>query len=67
MRWLLYHRHLLLGWAWILLAVPSVLWWKGSIVWVILLSLYANAEASFAAYNAQKADNRNSSGPAPSK
>jgi hypothetical protein len=52
-RWL-DRRHLILGWLWIVLAVPSVLWWKDSIIWVILLSLYANAESSFAAYNASK-------------
>ncbi|WP_159840195.1 hypothetical protein [Nocardia sp. CY41] len=51
-KWLDY-RHLALGWLWIVLAVPSVLWWKDSIIWVILLSLYANAESSFAAHQAK--------------
>lgn len=47
-------RHLILGWAWIVLAVPALLWWKDSVLFVILLSLYANSEASFAAHNAKK-------------
>lgn len=52
-RWLS-RRHLILGWAWIVLAVPALLWWKDSVLFVILLSLYANAEASFAAHQAKK-------------
>jgi hypothetical protein len=49
-------RHQLLGWMWITLTIPSVLWWKESIIWVILLSLYANAESSFAAHQAKKSN-----------
>lgn len=48
------NRHLILGWLWIALAVPSLLWWKESLILVILLSLYANSEASFAAHHASK-------------
>lgn len=47
-------RHLILGWLWIVLAVPALVWWKDSVLFVILLSLYANAEASFAAHQAKK-------------
>lgn len=39
---------------WVLLAIPTLLWWKDAIVWVALMSIYANAEASLAAYNAQR-------------
>ncbi|WP_418345294.1 hypothetical protein [Rhodococcus pyridinivorans] len=48
------HRHRILGWMWILLAVPALLWWQESILFVILMSIYANAEASFAAHEAKK-------------
>lgn len=51
--WLQDNRHRLLGWLWIALAVPSVLWWKDSVLWVILLSLYVNAESSFGAHHAK--------------
>ena len=47
-------RHLLMAGLWALLAIPTVLWWKDAIVWVALMSIYANVEASVAAYNAQK-------------
>lgn len=47
-------RHLILAVMWVLLAVPSLIWWKDSVLFVIILSLYANMEASLAAYNAQR-------------
>lgn len=50
------YRHLIAGWGWILLAIPALIWWKDSVLFVILLSLYANAEASFAAYHAKQAN-----------
>jgi hypothetical protein len=52
-------RHLVLAITWILLVVPALLWWKDSVLFVILLSLYANVEASLAAYNAQKSASKN--------
>lgn len=27
---------------WLLLGVPTVLWWKEAILWVAIMSLYAN-------------------------
>lgn len=54
MRWLRDNRHLLLAWLWVVLAVPALLWWSESVLFVILLSLYANIESSLAAHNAKK-------------
>lgn len=51
---MLANRHLILGWVWVILAIPAVLWWKDSVLFVILISLYANMEASFAAHQAKK-------------
>lgn len=34
--------------------VPTLLWWKESVLWVALMSLYANIEASAAAREAKK-------------
>lgn len=56
MRWMKDNRHLVLAYLWIVLAIPALLWWKESVLFVILLSLYANWEASLAAHNAKKAD-----------
>jgi hypothetical protein len=46
---------------WAVLVVPSLLWWKESLIFVILLSLYANFESSLAAHHALVA-NQNGSG-----
>jgi hypothetical protein len=54
MKWLKDNLHLVLAWVWVVLAIPAILWWKESIIFVILLSLYANFETSMAAHEAKK-------------
>lgn len=54
MRTALRRYHLVMMCAWPALAIPAVLWWKESIVLVILLSLYANFAGDFAAYQAAR-------------
>ncbi|MEU7170330.1 hypothetical protein ABZ949_02415 [Micromonospora tulbaghiae] len=49
------HRALAALWA--VLAIPAVLWWKTSILFVILVSLYANFAAEIA--SSEAADDRN--------
>lgn len=44
---------------WALLMVPSVLFWKESITWVIIMSAYANFAGSVASWTAARGD-RNS-------
>lgn len=41
--------------AWLALAVPTVLWWNESVLWVALMSLYANVVGHWAAYEAARA------------
>lgn len=48
------NRHKYLMFFWIAMIIPSVLWWSESVIWVILLSLYANIEVSAAALEAKK-------------
>jgi hypothetical protein len=52
------NRHLILAIGWVLLAIPTILWWKEAIVWVALMSIYANAEASLAAHNAARSQQK---------
>lgn len=51
--------HRVLQWTWALLLVPTLLWWKDSILWVASMSLYANfvghASAAEAAEGARAA------------
>ena len=49
--------HLGLGILWILLLIPAFLFWKESILFVIIMSIYANAEASFAAREGAESEN----------
>ena len=44
---------------WAGLMLPSLLWWKESLVWVIIMSCYANFAGSMASLQSARAD-RNS-------
>ena len=44
--------HLGLAIFWFLLAIPTVFFWRDSILLVLLMSLYANIESSLAAFEA---------------
>ena len=44
--------HLYLIGVWVLLIPPTILFWRESVLWVAIMSLYANIEASFAALEA---------------
>jgi hypothetical protein len=41
---------------WLALAVPSVLWWKDSLLWIILLSVWANVASHFGAWQGARAE-----------
>jgi len=41
---------------WLILVVPSVLWWKDSILWVILMSAWANVAGHFGAWQGARAE-----------
>lgn len=41
---------------WLVLLVPSLLWWKDSILWVILLSVWANMASHFGAWQGARAE-----------
>jgi hypothetical protein len=47
------------GWAtliWIVLVIPTVLLWPESILWLALMSVWANVAGHWAAYQAAHAD-----------
>lgn len=54
--------HLTMVFVWLLLSVPGIIYWKESILFVIILSLYANMEGSFAAYMAARSEKKQSEG-----
>lgn len=48
--------HKYLTYLWGALAVPTILFWKESITWVVFMSLYANFVGHWSAYTAAKAE-----------
>ena len=43
---------------WVILAVPSALWWHNSVMWVVFMSLYANIATEWGAWQAARAERR---------
>lgn len=41
---------------WALLVIPTMLWWRDSVFWVALMSLYANFVGHFSAWQATRAE-----------
>ena len=48
--------HLVAAVMWVGLAIPSLSWWKDSVLWVILISIYANIVGHLSGYSAARAD-----------
>lgn len=48
--------HAVMTIVWLALAVPSLLWWKSSITWVIVLSVWANVASHFGAWQGARAE-----------
>jgi hypothetical protein len=48
------NRHTVLMWFWIAMVPVTLIWLKESVLWVALMSLYSNIEASAAANEAKK-------------
>lgn len=51
--------HLMMMIVWVGLAIPGILVWRESIVFIIILSLYANFAGEFAAYQGARAEENN--------
>lgn len=46
--------HLFLTLVWLLLLVPTVVWWRESLPWLVFMSWYANFVGQWSAYEAAK-------------
>lgn len=47
---------------WGLMLIPTLLWWKESILWVASMSLYANVVGHWSAYQATRAEKEANNG-----
>lgn len=54
--WYQRHKYLLRAWFWIAAIVPTLIWWRESVLWVAIMSLYNNIETAFAAHEAHKSN-----------
>ena len=43
---------------WLGLTIPTLLWWRESVLWVALMSIWANVAAHFAAWQAARAETK---------
>jgi hypothetical protein len=52
--------HLLATAAWLVLLAPTLLWWRESVAWIVLMSWYANFIGHISAYQAARAEEHSS-------
>jgi len=50
------HFHAYMTILWFVLIIPTVLFWANSVLWVALISCYANAVGHFSSYQATRAE-----------
>lgn len=50
--------HLVMVCVWTLLLIPTLMFWSKSILWLALMSAWANIMAHFASYMASRAEQR---------
>lgn len=48
--------HYTLAGVWVLLLIPTLVWWKNSVLWVAAMSLYANFVGHLSAAKAARAE-----------
>jgi hypothetical protein len=52
--------HATLTVVWLVLLVPSVLWWSQSIPWLVFMSVWANVAGHFSAWQGSRAEDNQS-------
>ena len=48
--------HLVAMWAWALLLIPTLIWWRDSVLWIAAMSLYANFVGHFSSWQAARSE-----------
>lgn len=54
MHWLKSNQYLVRAIFWMCMILPTILWWRESVLWVAMMSLYANIETALGAHEARK-------------
>ena len=50
--------HMFLTFGWVALIIPTLVWWRESILWIAFMSLYANIASHWAAYQASRVEKK---------
>jgi hypothetical protein len=50
--------HGVLTLVWMALIVPTLIWWRESVLWVALMSIWANIASHWAAWQASRAETK---------
>lgn len=53
--WYSKNQHLVEVYFWMACIIPTLLWWRSSVLWVALMSLYANIKTAHGAHEARMA------------
>ncbi|MGS2645849.1 hypothetical protein [Streptosporangium sp. G12] len=48
--------HLIATITWALLMIPSLLWWKDSVPWLVIISVWANIAGHWASWQTSRAE-----------
>lgn len=56
-KWRHFHAAMTLVWA--ASVIPTLLWWRNSVLWIALLSVWANMAAHFGAWQGARAEESN--------
>ncbi len=51
--------HLALTVFWALLLIPTIIWWRDSILWISIMSVYAIVSTHWSGYQAARAEENN--------
>lgn len=54
------HVHATLTFLWLLAVIPSLIWWKDSVPWIVFMSVWANVASSIGSWQAARAEDSNS-------
>ena len=49
------NHHLYEAWFWCAAVLPTLLWWREAVLWVAMMSLYANYKTAISAHEGRKA------------
>jgi hypothetical protein len=55
--------HLGLAFMWVALILPTLLFWSSSILWILMISIYANIVGHWSAYQAAHAEKTGAENP----